>query len=95
MSDLHDLTATQQLRALHTREIRSRDLSGHYLERIAQLDGELVACATVDPESALQEADRADERLARGSGHRCPDSRSASRTSTPPRACARRSARPR
>ncbi|MFI7452911.1 amidase family protein [Nonomuraea sp. NPDC049714] len=42
-----------------------RELTEHYLDRIAELDGELGAFVTVDPELALREADRADEQLAR------------------------------
>jgi amidase len=66
MSDLHELTAAEQLRALRERVICSRDLTEHYLDRIDRLDGELGAFVTVTPELARQEAARADERLARG-----------------------------
>jgi amidase len=66
VSDLHELTAAEQLRALRTREISSRDLTAHYLGRIEQLDADLGAFVTVVPEQALQEAAAADDRLARG-----------------------------
>ncbi|MEU0877386.1 amidase [Lentzea sp. NPDC005914] len=66
MSDLHELTAAQQLRSLRAKEISSRELTGHYLARIDRLDEELAAFITVTGEQALEEAGRADERLARG-----------------------------
>lgn len=66
MSDLHELTAAQQLRALRAREISSRELTGHYLARIDRFDAGLGAFVTVTAESALAEAARADERLAAG-----------------------------
>ena len=66
MSDLHELSASEQLRALRSGEICSRDLTEHYLERIDRLGGELGAFVTVTPELARQEAARADERLAQG-----------------------------
>ncbi|UJP10853.1 amidase [Microbacterium sp. KUDC0406] len=68
MSALHDLTAAAQLRALRDREVSSRELTEHYLDRIDRLAGPLGAFVTVVPESALAEADRADEQLAAGEG---------------------------
>lgn len=64
--DLHQLSAAAQLTALRLGEVSSRELTGHYLERIEKLDGELGAFATVTPELALDEAARADRRLAGG-----------------------------
>lgn len=66
MSDLHELTAAEQLQALQAREVSSRDLTEHYLARIEQLDGQVGAFVTVTPELALEEAARADAGLARG-----------------------------
>lgn len=66
MSDLHELSASEQLRALRTREVCSRDLTEHYLARIDRFDTEFGACVTVTPELACAEAARADERLGRG-----------------------------
>jgi amidase len=66
MSDLHEMTAAEQLRALRDREICSRDLTEHYLDRIDRLDPQLGSFVTVTPELARREAARADERLARG-----------------------------
>ncbi|MFS8097226.1 amidase [Lentzea alba] len=65
MSDLHELTAAQQLHSLHTKEISSRELTEHYLSRIDRLDAQLGAFVTV-ADAALEEAAAADERLARG-----------------------------
>lgn len=66
MSDLHKLSAAEQLRALRAGEVSSRELTEHYLDRIARLDTRFGAFATVTPELALEEAARADQRLARG-----------------------------
>jgi amidase len=66
VSDLHELSASQQLSALRTRRIASRELTEHYLSRIDRLDAALGAFVTVTPELALEEAARADERIARG-----------------------------
>lgn len=76
MSDPHELIAAQQLRALRAKEISSRDLTEHYLSRIDRFDGELGVFVTVAAESALDEAARADEKLAAvrpsRSSPRCP-----------------------
>ena len=66
MSDLHDLTAAEQLEALRTRQLSSRELTEHYLTRIDRLDHDLAAFVTVTADLARCEADRADQRLARG-----------------------------
>ena len=66
MSDLHELTASEQLRGLREGEHCSRDLTEHYLDRIDRLGADLGAFVTVTPELARAEAARADERLARG-----------------------------
>jgi amidase len=66
MSDLHHLSAAEQVRAMRVGDVRSRDLTEHYLERIAKLDSRLGAFATVTRDLALEEAARADERLAQG-----------------------------
>ena len=54
MSDLHELTATEQLRALRNREISSRDLTEHYLARINQFVAELGAFVTVTADSSVR-----------------------------------------
>jgi amidase len=66
VSDLHELSAYEQVSALRRREICSRDLTEHYLERIDRLDAQLGAFVTVTPELARKEAANADERFARG-----------------------------
>lgn len=66
MSELHELSAGDQLRALRRREVSSTELTHHYLERIDRLDGYLGAFATVCSETALAEAARADAQLAAG-----------------------------
>ncbi|MDX3658782.1 amidase [Streptomyces sp. ID05-26A] len=60
----HELTAAQQLSALRAKEISSRELTEHYLARIER-HADLGAFVTLN-EKALEEADRADERLAQG-----------------------------
>lgn len=65
-NDLHQLTAAEQLRALRTREISSRELTEHYLTRIEKLDGQLGAFVTVAAELAIQDAAHADRLIARG-----------------------------
>jgi len=62
MSDLHHLSAVDQLALLTAREITSVELTGHYLARIDEHDADLGAFLTVDPELALAEAERADAR---------------------------------
>lgn len=66
MSDLHTLTAAEQLQALRAHDVSSRELTEHYLERIEKLDAELGSFVTVTAELALDEAARADGRIARG-----------------------------
>lgn len=66
MSDLHEMTAAEQVRALRDRDVCSRDLTEHYLDRIERLDPDLGAFVTVTPELARREAASADERLAHG-----------------------------
>ncbi|GHH33370.1 amidase [Lentzea cavernae] len=60
----HELTAAQQLEALQAKEISSRELTEHYLARIER-HAALGAFVTVN-ENALDEAAKADERLAAG-----------------------------
>jgi amidase len=64
MSDLHRLSAVEQLALLGSQEISSVELTEHYLARISEHDADLGAFLTVDPEAALAEAARADERRA-------------------------------
>lgn len=66
MTELHELTAGQQVDALRAREVSAGDLTEHYLARIDEHNDELGAFLTVAPEHALAAAAQADERLARG-----------------------------
>lgn len=68
MSQLHDLTAAEQLHALRTREVSSRELTEHYLARIDRLAEPLGAFVTVAHDHALEAADRADAQLAADAG---------------------------
>ena len=61
MAELHDLSAEAQCEALHRREISSRELTGHYLERIERHGEGLGAFVNVFAEAAMDEARRADE----------------------------------
>ncbi|WP_370941843.1 amidase [Amycolatopsis sp. cg5] len=63
---LHELSATEQFDALRGGEVSSRELTEHYLRRIERLDAGLGAFVTVTPELALEEAVRADKRIAAG-----------------------------
>jgi amidase len=55
--ELHHLTALEQLDWLRRGEVSPRELTEHYLGRIARLDPELGAFATVTPERARERAD--------------------------------------
>jgi amidase len=54
--ELHQLTATEQLDRLRRGELTPRDLTEHYLARIARLDGGLGAFAAVTPDGARARA---------------------------------------
>ncbi|MGI5187116.1 amidase [Promicromonospora sp. CA-289599] len=63
---LHELSAAAQLSALRAGEVSSRELTEYYLSRIEKFDDALGAFATVTPDVAVEEAVRADERIALG-----------------------------
>ncbi len=67
---LHTLSLRHLAAELRARKLSSRELTRHYLERIAALDnreqGGLNCFITVCTEQALAQADAADARLARG-----------------------------
>src|SRR5690606_36262569 len=63
---MHDLTIAQLAEALRARKLSAVELTRHYLDRIAKLDGELNAFITVTEEEALAQAADADRRLADG-----------------------------
>jgi len=56
VSDLHDLTALEQLERLRHGEVTPLELTEHYLARIARLDAGLGAFAEVTPEQARARA---------------------------------------
>lgn len=56
MSQLHDLTAIEQLTALRAREVGPVELTQHYLDRIARLDDGLGAFVQVTADAALARA---------------------------------------
>ena len=59
-----DLTAWTDL--ISRRELSSRELAQHYIDRIKRLDGQVQSYITLCEEQALQEAEAADGRLAKG-----------------------------
>ncbi len=63
---MHDSTIARLADALRTRKISAVELTRHYLDRIAKLDGDLNAFITVTADEALQQAEHADRRLADG-----------------------------
>lgn len=66
MSELHDLTGTEQVAALDGGEVSSRELTEHYLGRIDRFADGLGAFVTVRAQEALDDARLADQRRARG-----------------------------
>lgn len=66
VSELHDLTATEQVAALDAGEISSVELTAHYLERIGRLDEQLRCFISVVADDALAAAKLSDEQRARG-----------------------------
>lgn len=56
MFELHHLTALEQLDWLRRGEVSPRELADHYLARIARLDPQLGAFATVTPDEARDRA---------------------------------------
>jgi aspartyl-tRNA(Asn)/glutamyl-tRNA(Gln) amidotransferase subunit A len=63
---MHEKTLTELSEALAAKRISARELTEHYLDRIAKLDEDLNAFVTVTAEQALAQADAADERLTSG-----------------------------
>ena len=66
MTELHALTATEQVEAIASRTVSSRELVEHYLDRISRHDPSLRAFVTVLGEQARQAATAADEAVASG-----------------------------
>lgn len=61
---MHKKTLSEQRKALLAKEISSRELTQHYLDRIAKFDNKLNSFVTVTPELALKDAESADKALA-------------------------------
>ncbi|HCO08430.1 MAG TPA: Asp-tRNA(Asn)/Glu-tRNA(Gln) amidotransferase subunit GatA [Acinetobacter ursingii] len=60
MTDLHRLSIRELSEGLSQTKFSSRELTQHYLDRIAKLDTKIQSYVTVTPEQALAEADAAD-----------------------------------
>ena len=60
MTDLHRLSIREMAEGLKTAQFSSRELTQHYLNRIAKIDAQVQSYVTVTPEQALAEADAAD-----------------------------------
>ncbi len=63
---MHNLSIAQLINQLQTKAVSSRELTQHFLNRIAQLDPGYNSFVTVTAEQALAQADAADARLAQG-----------------------------
>ena len=65
MNDPGTMSVTELTQALRRREVSSRELLDHYLDRIEQ-DGTINAVITIDEDAARAQAAAADEALVRG-----------------------------
>ena len=65
---MHTLSLKELSAGLAAKQFSARELTQHYLARIAERDGALNSFVTVTPEIALAQADAADARLAKGEG---------------------------
>ena len=83
MTELHDLTALEQARAIRTREISAAELTEHYLRRVDARGDELGVFLARTDDLARSQAAAADARLAAAD----PDEKTYSFT---PAACQRR-----
>lgn len=68
---MHNETLAELAAGLKARRYSSRELTQHFLDRIARLDGAYNSFITVTAYTALQQADAADQRLA-AEGDRAP-----------------------
>ncbi len=64
MSEIHELTALEQARAISAGELSPTEVVTHYLDRIRALDGDIGAFVTVTEELALEQAEEAEQALA-------------------------------
>ncbi|TCB60254.1 Asp-tRNA(Asn)/Glu-tRNA(Gln) amidotransferase subunit GatA [Acinetobacter terrae] len=60
MTDLHRLSIRELSEGLAGSKFSSRELTEHYLKRIAKIDAQVQSYVTVTPEQALAQADAAD-----------------------------------
>ncbi|HXA58068.1 MAG TPA: amidase [Streptosporangiaceae bacterium] len=63
---LHETSAVELARLLHTRRLSARELLNHYLDRIEKVNPTINAIVTVASEQALAAAAEADQAAARG-----------------------------
>ena len=66
MTDLHRLSIREMAEGLKTAQFSSRELTQHYLDRIAKIDAQVKSYVTVTAEQALLQADAADGLLKSG-----------------------------
>ena len=66
MSELHLLALQQQMDGLASGQFSSVELTQHYLDRIARLDGQINSFITVTADQALAQAQAADQTRAAG-----------------------------
>lgn len=66
MSELAYATAIELAKKIRQREVSSREVLDHLLERVATLDTRINSVVTIDAKRARAEADAADTALARG-----------------------------
>lgn len=66
MTDLHRLSIREMAEGLKSAQFSSRELTQHYLDRIAKIDPRVNSYVTVTAELALAEANAADELLKSG-----------------------------
>ncbi|RKG40081.1 Asp-tRNA(Asn)/Glu-tRNA(Gln) amidotransferase subunit GatA [Acinetobacter rongchengensis] len=66
MTDLHRLSIREMTEGLKTAQFSSRELTQHYLDRIAKIDDRVQSYVTVTAEQALAQADAADHLLKSG-----------------------------
>ncbi|MPY95819.1 MAG: amidase [Acidimicrobiia bacterium] len=69
MDELHWRSAGELARQVREREVSSRELLEHFLDRVGRRDGPVNAVVTLDAERARAEADAADAATARGEAH--------------------------
>ncbi|MGP3980006.1 amidase [Streptomyces sp. KR80] len=66
MAEAHELTMLEQVAAMRGGELSPVELTEHYLRRIERLDGAVGAYLTVTADRALDDARKAERRLAAG-----------------------------